>query len=72
MSKNIENPLVNILTWLILAFIIALTGALSWAFVAFFVWLITLCFGLQFTFLFATGVWLVILFAALVYDFISK
>lgn len=72
MNKNIENALVKILTWLILAFIIAVVGALSWAFVAFFAWLITLCFGLQFTFLFATGVWLVIVLAALVYNFIFK
>ena len=70
MNTKLENVLIKILTVFIVAFIVAFTVALSWAVVAFFTWLITFCFGLQFTPLLATGVWLVILFAAGIWNFI--
>lgn len=43
---------------IVLLLIIAL--AVSWGFTAFIVWLITLCFGWEFNFLYATGVWLIL------------
>ena len=50
-----------------LAFILA--SAISWGGVVLFTWLISLCFGFQFTVLIATGVWLVLL---LVWWFLKK
>ena len=47
--------------------VIALIAGISWGVVSFFVWLICLCFGIKFTFLIATGVWLILFLLCLVF-----
>lgn len=46
---------------LISVLLIATSIALSWGLVAVIYWLITICFGLTFDFLHATGIWLIML-----------
>lgn len=43
-----------------IALLIVALLAISWAFTSFIVWLICLCFGLEFKLLTATGIWLVL------------
>lgn len=35
--------------------------ALSWGITCFLIWLVTLCFGLDFSLIWATGIWLIII-----------
>lgn len=49
---------------LIMTFLmIAIPLFLGWAVTCFGIWLITLCFGIEFSFAWATGAWLILLFA---------
>lgn len=48
--------------------LIAIICGISWAIVSGFVWLICLCFGVQFNFLISTGVWLILFLLNLVFD----
>lgn len=52
---------------LLVIFIIVLMCGLSWSIVSGFVWLICLCFGIQFNFLISTGIWLILLLLNLVF-----
>ena len=47
--------------------LIAIICGISWAIVSGFVWLICLCFGVQFNFLISTGVWLILLLLNIVF-----
>lgn len=47
-------------TCALIVLLLILALAASWGFTAFIVWLITLCFGWEFNFLYATGVWLIL------------
>lgn len=49
------------LTAAVIIAIIILILAISWAGTCLLVWLITLCFGLEFSFAIATGIWLLII-----------
>lgn len=61
-----------IIAGIIIALTLALMLVMSWGVIAFFVWLITLCFGWEFSVLSATGIWLIVIFAARVYNIIFK
>ena len=52
---------------LLVILVIALMCGLSWSIVSGFVWLICLCFGIQFNFLISTGIWLILLLLNLVF-----
>lgn len=54
----------------ILLFILA--AALSWVFVVLIIWLLSLCFGFDFSLLIATGIWLVWLLLRSIFEPISK
>lgn len=47
--------------------LIAIICGISWSIVSGFVWLICLCFGIQFNFLISTGIWLILLLLNLVF-----
>lgn len=48
-------------------FTLLLANVVSWGITSFVVWLITLCFGLEFNLLYATGVWLTLLLLSTVF-----
>ena len=52
--KNILNVLGTVL-------LVLVTIALSWCATSFIYWLITLCFGIEWSVLHATGVWLILI-----------
>lgn len=56
----LKNVLITIAT-VLLVFVV------SWAAVSFIYWLITLCFGLDWSILHGTGVWLIMLLAGMVF-----
>lgn len=49
------------------ALLTLLAAALSWAIVSFICWLIALCFGLECTLAYCTGIWLAMLLAGMVF-----
>lgn len=60
-KKNLFNSLDTAGDIILVISIFLLVVALSWGFTSVTVWLITLCFGLEFNLLYATGVWLILL-----------
>ena len=61
LKKNLFNSLDTAGDIILVISIFLLVVALSWGFTSVTVWLITLCFGLEFNLLYATGVWLILL-----------
>lgn len=48
-----------VLVILLVILLFAIAAALSWGVVALIYWLITICFGLNFSFMHVTGIWLI-------------
>lgn len=62
-QENIEKVSKAIATVLAVIVVLVLAVGVSWGVCAGFVWLITLCFGLEFSIATATGVWLCLVMA---------
>lgn len=60
-AKDMFKAIVALVTVVV---VLALVAAASWGICAVFVWLISLCFGFEFTWLIATGVWLSLMLAS--------
>lgn len=67
MKKVFANIVGGVGSIIIALIIIAVLCGISWAIVSGFVWLICLCFGIEFNFLISTGVWLILFLLNLVF-----
>lgn len=67
MKKVFANIVGGVGSIIIALIIIAVLCGISWAIVSGFVWLICLCFSIEFNFLISTGVWLILFLLNLVF-----
>lgn len=68
MKKVLVNLVGGVGSIFLAILLIAIICGISWAIVSGFVWLICLCFDVQFNFLISTGVWLILFLLNLVFD----
>ena len=59
-KRSLTNSLDTAGDIALVIFVFILAIALSWGITSAIVWLITLCFGLEFNLLYATGIWLML------------
>lgn len=62
----------NIIAFIGIAFILSACAFVSWAIVCGFIKLVSMCFGLGFSFKVATGIWLILVFIKIVFGTTDK
>lgn len=64
-ETKVKDMIVAFLTFALVIAVLFVAAFASWGICALFVWLISLCFGFEFTWLVATGVWLALLLVSI-------